>query len=207
MKPLHGFSILLFCAISVSSGCRRTADYNYEHTLTFFREVAVHGHLNEARRKHLESIAPSDLHSPIVFLCTIIKQPPSNGWPDWRGTVFLFWSEDRFRKYQLAIKIENSLLATISAVYTSQESDGQKENFDFVVHDAMYPLSLSELLHIVNAYNQGKQVHLTLRHPSENKSSQPISWEQVHRTTQESWSRSGNCWETALDRLLQNGKK
>jgi hypothetical protein len=203
MRLSYAFSFLLVFFVLVFSSCSRSVDYNYEHTLNFFQNLRIEGrdqnHLDSARRKHLENIAPADLYTPFVFFGAIGQSPSV----DRQGSIFFCWSEDKFRDYRLAIEVDNLILATKAPVYTSQESDGRKEKFDFVVHDASYPLSLNELVHIVEAFNEGKQIHLTLRHPTENRSSQPVSWEHIHRTTQESWARSGNCWETALGQLLE----
>jgi len=182
MNRSHLLLCCLLCFFS-GSGCSRV-ERNYSRNVQFYRDLRIDGQsqnfLNAARLQHLEGITPEELGDPVIFLA-FVSNPPSE---ERIGTIDIHWSEGAFRQYLLIIRSGASEIAELEAIFTSEDSKsmGQKEDFDFVVHEASYLLSEQLFRRIRKDEAEGMQIELFLKNSASETKSKPLFWNQVRHS-------------------------
>jgi hypothetical protein len=147
--------ILLGVCLIIISGCSffTTLKTRYD----FFREfhrVQKNYWINLECFTHLSKIEPEELMTPKLFF---VRR-------DWWNSLQVYWSYETDTQFDLLIKVDGEVVLELTPDMTIEDwnSVSKKEKFQNIIYLSSFQLSNKNLLLILTALEEGKEVTLQL---------------------------------------------
>ena len=184
--------LMLAIALGVAvTGCTSAARRNYTKNIEFYRSCLS---VSDATRRrdlhridydHLRRIDVVDLDAPVLYYAYVDPAEIELARVGKRSDaeIHVRWSENAFHAYHLVVRTGDSPTEQLPPVFSSDQAKSlqRAEDFEFLVHYAMYGLPSSVVGQVDRAVEHGAPVALALVSSNGVSASGWFPWQQVER--------------------------